>query len=71
VEVGQGIKTTSFNAEVQAAYLVNPVTNLKLFASLSFRNFNPNAETVSTFKSNTTWFNVGLRTDLFNWYFDF
>lgn len=71
VEVGQGIKTTSLNAEVQAAYLVNPVTNLKFFAGLSFRNFNPNATTVSTFESNTTWLNVGVRTDLFNWYFDF
>ena len=71
VEVGQGIKTTSLNAEVQAAYLVNPATNLKFFAGLSFRNFNPNATTISTFESNTTWFNVGLRTDLFNWYFDF
>ena len=71
IEVGQGIKTTSLNAELQAAYLVNPATNLKLFAGLSFRNFNPNATTVSTFESNTTWLNVGLRTDLFNWYFDF
>ena len=71
IEVGQGIKTTSFNAEVQASYIINPVTNLKLFASLSFRNFDPAAETATTFKSNTTWFNVGLRTDLFNWYFDF
>ena len=71
VEVGQGIKTTSLNAEVQAAYLVNPATNLKFFAGLSFRNFNPNVTTISTFESNTTWLNVGLRTDLFNWYFDF
>ena len=71
VEIGQGIKTKTFNAELQAAYLVNPATNLKFFANLSFRDFNPNATTASTFGSNTTWFNLGLRTDLFNWYFDF
>ncbi|HLT52661.1 MAG TPA: hypothetical protein VKZ97_02160 [Flavobacteriaceae bacterium] len=70
VEVGQGIKTSTFNAEMQAAYLINPATNLKLFANISFRNFDPNAETLTTFKNNTTWFNLGLRTDLFNWYFD-
>ena len=70
VEVGQGIKTSTFNAEMQAAYLINPATNLKLFANISFRNFDPNAESLTTFKNNTTWFNLGLRTDLFNWYFD-
>ncbi|RIA10835.1 protein involved in gliding motility RemB [Flavobacteriaceae bacterium MAR_2010_72] len=71
VEVGQGIKTNTFNAELQAGYIVNPVSNLKLFTNISFRNFNPDATTATTFKSNTTWFNIGLRTDLFNWYYDF
>ncbi|HZW63119.1 MAG TPA: gliding motility protein RemB [Flavobacteriaceae bacterium] len=71
VEVGQGIKTNTFNAELQAAYIVNTATNLRLFANLSFRDFTPDAQTPTTFKSNTTWFTLGLRTDLFNWYFDF
>ena len=71
VEVGQGIKTKTFNAELQTGYIINPVTNLKVFANISYRNFNPNATTVTTFKTNTTWFNLGLRTDLFNWYYDF
>ncbi|TVZ58589.1 hypothetical protein NA63_1092 [Flavobacteriaceae bacterium MAR_2010_105] len=71
VEVGQGIKTNTFNAELQAGYIVNPVSNLKLFTNISFRNFNPDATTATSFKSNTTWFNIGLRTDLFNWYYDF
>ncbi|MFC4722509.1 gliding motility protein RemB [Geojedonia litorea] len=71
IKVGQGITTNTFNAELQAGYIVNPVSNLKLFTNISFRNFNPDATTATTFKSNTTWFNIGLRTDLFNWYYDF
>ncbi len=70
VEVGQGIKTKTFNGNLQAGYIVNPASNLKVFTDISFRNFNPEAITTSTFKSNTVWFNFGLRTDLFNWYFD-
>lgn len=71
VEVGQGIKTNTFNGNLQAGYIVNPASNLKFFADITFRNFNPEAQTPSVFKSNTVWFNLGLRTDLFNWYFDF
>lgn len=71
VKIGQGIKTNTFNAELQVGYIVNPISNLKLFTNISFRDFNPNATTATTAKSNTAWFNLGLRTDLFNWYFDF
>ncbi|MCK0178583.1 gliding motility protein RemB [Flavobacteriaceae bacterium S0862] len=71
IEVGQGIKTNIFHAELQSGYVVNPATNLKLFAYLSYRDFNPNATTATTFENNTLWFSIGLRTDLFNWYFDF
>ncbi|MFG6684956.1 gliding motility protein RemB [Mariniflexile sp. HNIBRBA6329] len=71
VEVGQGIKTKTFNGNLQAGYLINPATNLKIFTDITVRNFNPEAETASTFKNNTVWFNFGIRTDLFNWYFDF
>lgn len=71
IEVGQGIKAKSFYGNLQAGYLVNPASNLKLFADITVRNFNPNATTATTFKNNTVWLNFGLRTDLFNWYFDF
>ncbi|NIK90536.1 gliding motility protein RemB [Mangrovimonas sp. CR14] len=70
VTVGQGNKTKTVFANVQAGYLLNPSTNLKLFVDVTFRDFNPQAQTVNTFKNNTVWFNIGLRTDLFNWYFD-
>jgi hypothetical protein len=69
--VGQGLKANVFHAEVQAGYLINPATNLKFFANISYRNFDPEAETTATFSNSTLWFNLGLKTDLFNWYFDF
>jgi hypothetical protein len=71
VEVGQGIKTNIFHAELHTGYLINPATNLKLFANINYRNFNPEAETINTFNNSTVWFSLGVRTDLFNWYFDF
>ena len=70
VTVGQGNKSTTMFANLQAGYLINPATNLKLFADVTFRNFNPDGVNATTFKSNTVWFNIGIRTDLFNWYFD-
>lgn len=71
VKVGQGNKTTIMIADLQAGYVVNPIMNLKVFGNLIYRNFDPLAETATTFKSNTTWFSVGFRSDLFNWYYDF
>ncbi|PKP24652.1 MAG: gliding motility protein RemB [Bacteroidetes bacterium HGW-Bacteroidetes-2] len=70
-EIAQGNKTTVFHGEFQAGYLINPSTNLKVYASLIYRDFNPQVNTASEFKNNTTWLNFGIRTDLFNWYYDF
>ncbi|RZJ73971.1 gliding motility protein RemB [Flavobacterium sp.] len=71
VKVGQGNKTNIFIADVQAGYLVNPATNLRLFASFIYRNFDPLANTPTISKDATSWFSVGLRSDVFNWYFDY
>ena len=71
VRIGQGNTTTSVFTEVEAGYIVNPVTNLKLFAGVIYRNFAPQVNTASTFNQNTVWLNIGLRTDIFNWYFDY
>ncbi|MGC1632298.1 MAG: gliding motility protein RemB [Gelidibacter sp.] len=71
VKIGQGNKTKTFNAELQGGYVINPVSHLKIFTNISFRNFNPEAGTATTFKNSTVWFNLGVKTDLFNWYFDF
>ncbi|WP_395063045.1 gliding motility protein RemB [Flavobacterium sp.] len=71
VVIGQGNKTNIFIADLQAGYLINPATNLKVFGSLIYRNFSPNAETDLVKKDSTTWFSLGLRCDIFNWYFDY
>ena len=71
VEIGQGNETSIFHGELLAGYIINPASNLRLFTNISVRNFDPNANTAAAFSNNTVWFNLGLRTDLFNWYFDF
>jgi hypothetical protein len=71
IKIGQGNKTNSFMTEIQAGYLLNPETNLKVFTNIIYRDFNPEAITASTTDSNTLWFSIGIRTDLFNWYNDF
>jgi len=70
-EIGQGNKTSILIGDLQAGYVVNPATNLQFFGGLTVRNFDPTTQTNTISKENTTWFTVGLRTDLFNWYFDF
>ncbi|MCW2117865.1 capsule assembly Wzi family protein [Flavobacterium sp. 7A] len=71
VKVGQGDKSKIFISDIQTGYLVNPSTNLKIFMSCIYRSFNPIQNTATVFKENTNWFSVGLRTDVFNWYFDY
>ncbi|MAO10917.1 MAG: gliding motility protein RemB [Flavobacteriaceae bacterium] len=70
-EVAQGNTTDFFHGELQAGYLINPATNLKIYASLIVRDFKPEINTETVFENQTTWLNFGLRTDLFNWYYDF
>jgi len=71
VDLLQGNKTSIFIADLKAGYIINPATNLQLFGGLTLRNFDPATETTNFSKDNTTWFTFGLRTDVFNWYFDF
>ena len=71
ITVAQGNKADALHAEITAGYLLNPATNLKLFAYGSFRDFDLDTNTSSFLGDSSFWFSVGLRTDLFNWYFDF
>ena len=71
VEIGQGNTANSFFTEAELGYIVNPSTNLKFFGSFIYRNFDPEANTPATFSNSTYWLNLGLRTDIFNWYFDY
>ncbi len=70
-EIGQGNEASIFIADLQVGYLVNPTTNLKLFGGVQYRTFDPNAPALGFNKSNSTWISFGLKTDVFNWYFDF
>jgi hypothetical protein len=71
VAIAQGNKVNVIMADVQVGYVVNPASNLKFFGNLIYRNFDPMTETTSAAKSNTTWLSIGIRSDLFNWYFDY
>lgn len=71
VKVGQGNKTAVFIADIQGGYLINPTTNLKLFGSYIYRSFDPTQNTKTAFTQSTNWFTIGLRADVFNWYFDY
>ena len=70
-EIGQGNSTNIFVADFQGGYLLNPVTNLQIFGGLTFRNFSPDVSGNVISTDNTTWFTIGLRSSLFNWYLDF
>lgn len=69
--LAQGNKTAIFIGDLQAGYLINPATNLKIFANITYRKFTPTISSANFKADTTTWFNLGFRTDLFNWYFDF
>src|SRR5690606_33875035 len=56
-KLGQGNTTNFFHAEVQAGYVINPATNLKIYGSFIFRNFDPKVDTESVFKNQTSWVN--------------
>jgi len=71
VTVAQGNTAASLLASGQVAYLVNPASNLKFFINATYRSFNPEVNNAAQFENSTVWFNIGLRTDLFNFYTDF
>ncbi|MDO9274641.1 MAG: gliding motility protein RemB [Lutibacter sp.] len=69
--IGQGNVANVFIGDLQLGYLVNPATNLKLFGGLTYRKFEPTAPVIGFSASNSTWISFGLKTDVFNWHFDF
>lgn len=71
VEVGQGNEARIVIADLQVGYLINPVNRLKLYGGIIYRNFDPLANTLTAFNEDTTWFQIGIRADLFNWYWDY
>ena len=70
-KIGQGNVANVFISDLHLGYLVNPATNLKLFCGVTYRKFDPTAPAKGFSASNSTWISFGLKTDVFNWYFDF
>ncbi|WP_196885547.1 gliding motility protein RemB [Aureivirga sp. CE67] len=70
-KIGQGNKANIYTADLQAGYIVNPATKLKLYAGVILRNFDSQAPVEGYEQGNTVWLNFGLRADIFDWYFDF
>ncbi len=70
-KLAQGNTSDFFHAELQTGYVLNPTNNFKIYASVLFRSLKPKVDTELIFKENSTWLNFGVRTDLFNWYYDF
>lgn len=72
IDFFQGNKVNSFYADVEVGYLINPSTNLKVYVNPIYRDFNAEIqEKPIAFDTNTLWVNIGFRTDLFNWYYDY
>ena len=68
----QGNKATSFYGELELGYIINPATNFKVYATAIYRDFSVDEDVSDVIQTqNTVWLNFGVRTDLFNWYYDY
>lgn len=63
---GQGLYTTLNQFDFSVSYLVNPITNMNLFAGAVFRR-----EHSTQVNKEYSYFSFGLRTSLRNLYYDF
>ncbi len=64
--IGQGIETSVLFSEFRLSYLLNPKYNLQLQAGAINRQMKQQGSP----DQNSTFVFVGLRTSLFNWYYD-
>lgn len=66
VHVGQGLKTTVLYNDITVSYLINPSYNLNIAIGYTNRAYRNDNETILT-----SWFHIGLRTSVSNFYYDF
>jgi hypothetical protein len=71
IKIGQGNKANSYYGELEVGFIMNPTTNLKVYLNLIHRKFDIAQDKAINFDRNTTWVNLGFRTDIFNWYYDY
>jgi len=69
--IAQGNTGTLLFTNLKAGYIVNPTMNLKLFVDLTYRDFSIVEETSYLKNSSGAIISFGIRTDLFNTYYDF
>jgi len=71
IKIGQGNKANPYYGELEVGFIMNPTTNLKVYLNLIHRKFDITQDNAINFDRNTTWVNLGFRTDIFNWYYDY
>ena len=68
--VAQGNSTKIFIGEIEGGWILNPATNMRIFGGFTYRSFSPYQTGDGIQDDTTIWFTFGLRSSLFNWYFD-
>lgn len=71
IEIGQGNTATTLIGNLELGYIVNPSTNFKCYANVLYRNHTIDQFDPVNLEESTVWVNFGIRTDIFNWYFDY
>ena len=71
IEIGQGNTANTFIGNVELGYIVNPSTNFKVYTNVLYRNNTIAEFDAVNLEESTVWVNFGIRTDIFNWYFDY
>ena len=71
IEIGQGNTATTLIGDFELGYIVNPSTNFKCYANVLYRNHTIDQFDPVNLEESTVWVNFGIRTDIFNWYFDY
>ena len=66
IDMFNGNKTNIDYMQLNLSYILNPSTNLKIDLSLSSRNLSS-----EIYDYNTLFYSIGLKSDLFNHYYDF
>ena len=66
IEMYQGNETDLKFNSIDISYIINPITNLKINLGLVFRSLESEDN-----MEKTRFFNIGIRSDLFNNYYDF
>jgi hypothetical protein len=69
-ETTQGNTSNFFYGQLEAGYVINPASRLKVFGQVIYRSQNPQFNNAVVRGESTMWLNIGLRTDIMNWSFD-